>query len=188
MRQYTAPAETTVTLPGRCKSMSPTAEWRWTPDPHGRASRPVVLLGALLIMAASCLTAGFVIGRITAGPKIGHVAAQVANSPIAAPATSSVPFKKPPERDTVLAPGGAAPSVVILNPGTADAAKQEEPDLVPDARIRDASRRRSDVRNSATPVQRAPPNRTGGVNAYGQETRPTPERDYRALRDYALGR
>jgi hypothetical protein len=162
----------------------PHSELTWTPDPHGRASRPVLVFGALLVMAVSCLTAGFVIGRLTGGPKTSHVVTQVDKSPIAAPVTSSSPLKNQPELDTVLA-SDIPPSVVILNPGTADRAKQEGPNIVPDTRMRNVSRRKSDARNVEPPDWRTPPDRIGGASDKGREAGP---QDYRALRDYALGR
>jgi hypothetical protein len=151
------------------------------------------MIGALVIMCASCVTAGFIIGRMTArspggiaAPHVGRVG-EIPTAALAA--TPNVPFKKQPERDTYLALGRVAPSVVILNPGTADVGRQEEPGRAPSARIRDSSQLRSDVRNPDPSDKRLPavPDRFGG-GGDRREAGASTERDYHALRDYMLSR
>jgi hypothetical protein len=149
-----------------------------------------MIVGALLIMAASCVTAGFVVGRLTAGTAGGNATphAVVGEIPTAAlPATPNMPFKKQPERDTALASGGVAPSVVILNPGTADVGRQEEPDRAPSARVRDTSQPQSDVRNPDPRDKRLPAVPLGEAGDR-REAGTSTERDYHALRDYMLSR
>jgi hypothetical protein len=171
--------------------VDPYTEWTWKPAPQSWHRRAKVIVGALVIMAAGCITAGFIVGRMTAGPPGGNAAphvGRVGEIPTAAlAATSSVPFKKQPERAAAVASGGAAPSVVILNPGTADVGKQKEPDSAPSAR--DASQLLSDVRNPDPRDKRLPavPDRFGGASDR-REAGASTERDYQALRNYMLSR
>jgi hypothetical protein len=149
--------------------VDPHTEWIWKPAPQSWDRRAKVMVGALGIMAAGCIAAGVVMGRMTAGPASGYGTAHVgsvANGeiPTPAPATPGVQFKKQPEPETPVV-GGTAPSVVILNPGTADVGKQEDPDRAANTRIRDASKLRSDVRNPDPRDQRPPatPDRFGKI-------------------------
>ena len=156
---------------------NPQTDWTWTSAQRGGGRRPALIVGSL-ILAASCVMAGFVIGRMTAKPVAGPITAQV--QPIAAP--SAV---KQPERAAVPAP----PHVVILNPGTADIARQDAPDSSPNSRVREASRLRTEVRNPETRDKGSPAaaDRASG-SGDGRDTGSAKERDYRALRDYVLSR
>jgi len=145
---------------------NPQTDWTWTSVQRGGGRRPALIVGSL-ILAASCVMAGFVIGRMTA-------------KPIAAP--SAV---KQPERAAVPAP----PHVVILNPGTADIGRQDGPDISPNSSVREASRLRTEARNPETRDKGSPAaaDRTSG-SGDGRDTGSAKERDYRALRDYVLSR
>ena len=151
------------------------------------------MVGALVIVAASCVAAGFAIGRMTAAHKSGDTAPRLARAggetPTAAAPVSGVPSKNQPGPDAPVAPANATPPVVILNPGSADGSRQEDRDKSQDTRFRDASRLRSDVRNLEPRDMRPPaPDRIGGGNGGARETDVSRERDYRALRDYMLRR
>ena len=160
----------------------PQTQWAWKRAQHSAAKRQEMMVGALTIMAASCIVLGFVLGRTTSAPSATHVA----ESPISAPASSGLPFKKKPERSTALASDEIAPSVVILNPGTADIAKQEEPHSAPNTRPFGAIRR--EIRNPE-PRDKRPsevPARMSGES--GERAFSSTERDYHALRNYLLSR
>ena len=152
-----------------------------------------MVVGALVIMAASSVAAGFVIGRMTAGPTAASVSTRVEgvasgdNSTTTAVA-SSVPFKKQPERDTPMTSGGGSQPFVILNPGTADIGYQDKPDSAPSTRFRDASALRSDLRNVDPRDNRRPAMTSRVSGSDGLEQGSSTERDYRALRDYMLSR
>jgi hypothetical protein len=172
---------------------NPETKWTWKPAQQRWGRRAQVIVGALVIMAASCVTAGFVIGRMTAGTRVGDVTAlmrpvgsgDLPSAALAAP--SGAPLKKQPEQDTTVAPGGA-PSLVILNPGTADGGKQEQPDSAPNTRVRDSSKLRSDVQSPDPRDNRSPAvtDRVSGNSRH--DAGASTERDYRALRGYMLNR
>jgi hypothetical protein len=63
---------------------NPQTDLTWTSAQRGWGRRPALIVGSL-VLAASCVTAGFVIGRMTAKPMAGPITAQVQNGPIAAP-------------------------------------------------------------------------------------------------------
>jgi hypothetical protein len=56
---------------------------------------------------------------LSGGYATPHVGREVAGNPTAAP-PASIPFRKPANREASLPSSPTAPSVVILNPGTAD--------------------------------------------------------------------
>jgi hypothetical protein len=155
---------------------NPQTDLTWTSAQRGWGRRPALIVGSL-VLAASCVTAGFVIGRMTAKPMAGPITAQVQNGPIAAPSAVKLP--------AVPAP----PHVVILNPGTADIGRQDGPDISPNSSVREASRLRTEVRNPETRDKGSPAaaDRASG-SGDGRDKGSAKERDYRALRDYVLSR
>jgi hypothetical protein len=56
----------------RNMQVDPHTEWTWKPAPQSWDGQAKVIVGALLIMAAGCVAAGFVIGRITARPAASY--------------------------------------------------------------------------------------------------------------------
>jgi hypothetical protein len=181
---------------GNMQGVDAQTGWTCKRERRGWRGRSEVVLGALAIMAASCLAAGFITGRMTAGPPAGNVTAHLGRAgdseiPTAAPATaSSVAFKKQPERDTNPASAAALPSVVILNPGTADAPTQEDQDSAPITRVRDSSKLRSEIRDPELRDKRPPavPDRTSSRGDDRRDAESSTKRDYRALRKYMLNR
>lgn len=139
----------------------------------------MTLIAGSLVLAASCVTAGFVIGRVTAKPVAGPIAAQVQNGPIAASSAANQP-----ERPAAPAP----PSLAILNPGTADIGTQDASGRSP-IRLPEASRLRTEVRNPEPrnrPSQAAADRIIAGGDS--RDAGPAKERDYRDLRNYVLSR
>ena len=155
-------------------------EWAWMPAQLGSGMRPMVVVGALVIMAVSCLSAGFVIGRLTTRQTDGHVVKQADKGAIPAPVTASAAAKQP-ERDAVMSPR-PAPSVAILNPGTADAAKRE------DVSAQNTRETFIPPREPESSVKRLPADRNRGEVSGGGEAGSGTERDYRALRSYMVSR
>src|SRR5689334_7224722 len=110
----------------------PECIWKPASQPRWRG-RPEIMIGALIGLSVSCLTAGFVAGRLSGSPSAINVAHK-SELPSPTPAVSDQPFKKQSERDTALVSDKAAPTVTILNPGTADAGTQRSENPT-DARV-----------------------------------------------------
>jgi hypothetical protein len=190
-------------------------DWTWTPVPQRPRTR-VQAIGALVIMAASCIAAGFVVGRITAGTPSDEAPRQTALSqargsetPSAAPIgegakktvlpAPSAALKREPERmgdaPATATPAGAAPPVVLLNPGTADGGKEDNQPRGSNPRIRDASELTStrpigegDAELRDNQRQAARDRKSRGVDDRRESAPSGTERDYHALRDYMLSR
>ena len=168
--------------------------WTWIPAAKRSGARAL----GILILAVSCTAAGILIGRLTVGrsdvaeaPRQTSSAVPTAKAPTSpqsqggsvtqkSPPQPSLAIKGSPESTEQSRPKQASeaepkqqtPPVVLLNPGTADPnARARAPREASDDRSRfreDPARRRDDVGDRERPNSAA--------------------RDYRALRDYMLGR
>ena len=157
---------------GSAMGHSSETEWTWKPAIQGRdrRSQPQVIVGAMIVLAVSCAVAGFVAGRWSGGYHTPHgrdVAGPAAAPPISVPRVG--------ERSASPPSSPAASAVVIINPGTADAGRQEpaRPILSTDGR---------------TPETRVKQPPTDPARADGSRAGAAAERDYLALRDYMLSR
>jgi hypothetical protein len=168
----------------------------WIPASARR--RGALTLG-MMLLAASCIAVGILIGRLTVsrsdvaeGPR-PVTAVPDARKAAPTPQAASEPQQKPPQPSLALkgnpesgnqsapepVPKGESeqqpPPVVVLNPGTADS-------VSPRPR---SQRQADDTRNKyqQRPVRR----RADGSGGEGERLEST-GRDYRALRDYMLSR
>ena len=87
----------------------PECIWKPASQPRWRG-RPEIMIGALIGLSVSCLTAGFVAGRLSGSPSAINVAHK-SELPSPTPAVSDQPFKKQSERDTALVSDKAAPTI-----------------------------------------------------------------------------
>ena len=168
--------------------------------------RPRVV--AAVVLASSCMMIGFVGGRLstrilpptlsppptasiedarTITPTVPKVASsQESTSTLAPPQTQ--PRRAPLDKADRIPPSSAAPPVVLLNPGSAVQDAPKSPKTSPRVqegaglntfdedgerdRVRRIMRERGETEERARNAARTPPNRS----------------DYRALREYMLGR
>ena len=131
-----------------------------------------------LVMAIACITAGFVMFRLSVRGPV-DATPQIAQLPSAG---TDEPFTKRPEGSTAVVPD-STPTTVILNPGTADASKTAEASKGP-------TRPGSNTGAGFSDSQPVRTSRRTGEHTIQDEDRgePSTERDYRALRDYTLRR
>jgi hypothetical protein len=149
-----------------------------------------------IVVAAVCVGAGFVLGRVTPAP--APLAPTISNPVNVSPASSapapappastisnpatisgapSVPAQRRPENATPPPVSKPTPSVVLLNPGTATPPQQDARDAAPTKSeppgIREKRRPTADVR----------------IREQDERERASyPARDYRELRDYLFRR
>lgn len=148
----------------------------WKPAQQRAVGRSAAVATSL-VMAIACLTAGFVIGRLS-------VPGSVDPTPQVALPSASIgePFTKRSERSTAVVPD-AKPITVILNPGTAEASNTAEASVATDP-----------GNSTSAGFSRNQPVRTTGRTEEStiqdgiSRGEPFKERDYRALRDYTLRR
>ena len=111
------------------------------------------------------------------------------------PAPSAALKREPEPATATPTPAGAAPPVVLLNPGTADGGKEDNQPRGPNPRIRDASELTStrpigegDAELRDNQRQAARDRKSRGVDDRRESAPSGTERDYHALRDYMLSR
>jgi hypothetical protein len=129
----------------------------------------------LAVLAAVCVAAGFVLGRVTSAP--ARLALAVSNPVSVAPA-SSVPAQRQAEQETPPPVSKPTPSVVLLNPGTATPQQTQDgrdaPPTTSELAVRQAKRR---------------PAAEIGIRGRDERERTSyPARDYRELREYLFRR
>jgi hypothetical protein len=162
-------------------------DWTWTPAPM-RPRAGLQIVGALVIMAASCTAAGFLVGRITARPP-GNIALRQT-----VPPAPNVALKSEGDRTaSAVPPDGEAgrksamSPVIILNPGTADKVReQKDKPEVATARVRDASNETRAKSNEDRDRELRDYDKQSQMRR--ESTSSGSERDYHALRDYMLSR
>lgn len=153
------------------------SEFDWKPAEDKRTRIAVLILST--IAAVCCITAGFVLGRVT---DPAHIA-RGGDTSLAVSPTPNVSSQKQPDGGAPVAPVATTPPVVLLNPGTATTAKQDNPKSASIAPSVESEARLE-----------APQNRSPDALARSSGAGEAPERpyatarDYRELRDYMLGR